>query len=63
MQSISLDLKNYRGVIFHDTKESKFGGKLTYGLKNDIKNLAHFNQNKIQNWDSDGFLLSKVENA
>ena len=42
---------------------AKFGGKLTYGLKNDIKNLAHFNQNKIQNWDSDGFLLSKVENA
>ena len=42
---------------------AKFGGKLTYGLKNDIKNLAHFNQSKIQNWDSDGFLLPKVENA
>ena len=44
---------------------AKFEEKLTCGLKNDKMNLANFNQNtwKCQNWDFDGFLLSKVENA
>ena len=39
--------------------------KLTFGLKNDLKNLANFHQNtrKCQNWYFQGILLSKVENA
>ena len=39
--------------------------KLTCGLGNDMKNLANFHQSnqKCQNWDFDGILLSKVENV
>ena len=39
--------------------------KLTYGLENDMRNLANFRQNiwKCQNWYFHGILLSKVENA
>ena len=42
----------------------KFEEKLTYGFKDD-KNLANFRKNtwKCYNWDFDGILLSKVENA
>ena len=45
--------------------DAKFEEKLTCGLEKDIRNLANFHQNtwKCQNWDFDGFLLSKVENA
>ena len=44
---------------------AKFGGKLTFAFKNDMRNLKHFHQStwKSQNWDVDGILLSKVENA
>ena len=60
-------LKKYRGVIFHDALKSraKFEEKLTWGLKNDTRNLANFHQNswKCQNWGFIGILLSKVENA
>ena len=41
---------------------AKFEGKLTCGLKNDMRNLLNFHQStrKCQNWDFDGVLLSKV---
>ena len=44
---------------------AKFEEKLTCGLKNDMRNVAHFHQSiqKCQNWDFDGILLSKVENV
>ena len=43
----------------------KFEKKLTYGLENDMRNLANFLKNigKCQNWDFDGILLYKVENV
>ena len=58
VQSIMLDLKKYRGVIFRDTEgDAKFEEKLTYGLEND-RNMANFHQSnwKSQNWDFDGIL-------
>ena len=43
--------------------DAKFEEKLTFGLGNDMRNLANFHQRtrKSQNWDFDGILLSKVE--
>ena len=37
---------------------AKFEGKLTFGLENDIRNIANFLQSnlKSQNWDSNGIL-------
>ena len=49
--------------MFHNIKShAKFEEKLTFGLENDMKNLANFHQNtwKCQNWDSDGILLQKM---
>ena len=45
--------------------DAKFEEKLTFGLKNDMSNLANFHQStlKCQNWDFDGNLLPKVENV
>ena len=45
--------------------DAKFEEKLTYGLENDMRNLANFHQStrKSRNWDFDGILLSKVENV
>ena len=45
--------------------DPKFEEKLTCGLENDMRNLANFHQStrKSRNWDFDGILLSKVENA
>ena len=45
--------------------DAKFKEKLTCDLENDMRNLANFQQNtwKCQNWDFDGILLSKIENA
>ena len=45
--------------------DAKFKEKLTCGLENDVTNWAKFHQStrKCQNWDSDGILLSKVENV
>ena len=39
--------------------------KLTYGLENDMRNLADLHQStrKSQNWDFDSILLSEVENG
>ena len=50
-----MTLKNY----------SKFEEKLTCDLENDMTNLANFHHGtqKSQNWESDGILLFKVENA
>ena len=62
---VMFDLKKYRGVIFHDTREwCKIWRKTNFGLENNIKNLANFHQStcKSQNGESDGILLSKVEN-
>ena len=44
---------------------TKFEGKLTCGLEDDMRNLANFHQNtwKYQSWDFDGILFSKVENT
>ena len=44
---------------------AKFEVKQTSGLKNDMRNFANFYQNirMCQNWDFDGILLLKVENA
>ena len=43
--------------------DAKFEEKLTWGLENDMRNLAKFNQStrKSQNWDFYWVLLSKVE--
>ena len=45
--------------------EAKFGRKLTFASKNDMRNLANFHQStyKSQNWDLHGILLPKVENV
>ena len=45
--------------------DAKFEEKLTCSLENDMRNLASFHQStpKCQNWNSDGILLSKVENV
>ena len=44
------------------TNDAKFEEKLTYGLENDMRNLANFYQStrKSQIWDFNGILLSKV---
>ena len=57
---IMLELKKYRRIIFHDAEEwSKFKQRLTCGLENDMRNLAHFYQGtqKSLNWDFDGILI------
>ena len=45
--------------------DSKFEEKLTYGMENNLRNLANFHQStwKSQKWDFDGILSSKVENV
>ena len=61
-----VELKKYRGDMLHAMKsDAKFEEKLTSGLENDIRNLANFHQNtlKSQTWDSEGILLSKVNNV
>ena len=44
--------------------DAKFEEKITFGLENNIKNLANFHQSncKSQNGDLNGIILSKVEN-
>ena len=55
---LMFDLKNYRGVIFHDTDMwCKIGKKkLTCSLESDMRNMTNFYQStwKCQNWDFDG---------
>ena len=45
--------------------DAKFEEKLTYGLENDMRNLAKFHQStrKSQNWDFYRVFLSKAENV
>ena len=45
--------------------DAQFEGKLTCAFKNDMRNLANFNQStrKSQSWDFDGILLFKAENV
>ena len=64
---IMFELKKYRGVVFYDNEEGCkiWRIKLTFGLENDAGNLVNFHQNtwKCLNWNFDGTLLSKIENA
>ena len=64
---IMFELKKYRGVMFYDNEEwcKIWRIKLTCGLENNIGNLANFHQNTwtCLNWNFDGILLSKIENA
>ena len=62
----TLDLKKYKGVIFHDIEESCKIWRKTWGLENDMRNLSNFHQNttwKCQHWYFHEILLSKVKNA
>ena len=61
---IMFELRTYKRVMFGGTQE-KFEGKLTTASKIDMRNLTNFDQStwKSQNWDCDGMLLSRVENA
>ena len=45
--------------------EAKFEEKLTCGVENDMRNLAHFHQStqNSQNWDFHWVLLNKVKNV
>ena len=52
-----------RKFMCHDNEvDAKFKGKLTRGLKNDIRNLVNFHASswKSENLQFDGFLLSKA---
>ena len=42
--------------------DAKFEGKLTCGLKNNMRNLANFTR-ALESWDFYGVLLSQVENV
>ena len=56
-------LENFRGTICHDTKGgSKFKRKLTFGWKNDIRNLVNFHASswKSENIHFDWIHLSKA---
>ena len=62
---VMFDLKSPAELSFMTLEsDAKFEGKLTFAFKNDMRNLGSFHQStwKSQNWDSDGILLSKVEN-
>ena len=49
---IIFELKKYRGVIFHDTRQwCKIWRKMTCGLENGMRNLAKFHQNTQKSWD------------
>ena len=45
--------------------DAKFEEKLTYGLENDMRNLANVHQStqNSQNWDFHGILSYKVEHV
>ena len=56
-------LKNFRGITCHDTQgDAKYKGKLTYSLKNEIRNLVNFHvsSRKSENLHFDELLLSKA---
>ena len=49
---IMFELKKYRGVIFHDTRQwCKIWRKMTCGLENSMRNLAKFHQNTRKSRD------------
>ena len=51
----------YKRVMFHDTEEwCKILREFRW--EKDMRNMANFHQS-TQNWDFDGILLSKEENA
>ena len=63
---VMFDVKSTEELSFMTLKcHAKFEEKLTCGLESDMRNLVNFQQNtwKCQNWDFDGILLSKIENA
>ena len=63
VQSVIVQLENFRGICVMTLKnDAKFKGKLTHGLKNDIRNLVNFHVSswKSENLHFDGFLLSKA---
>ena len=59
-------LKSTKELSFMTLRsDAKFGPKLTCGLENDMRNFENFCQStgQCQNWDFDGILLFKAENA
>ena len=60
---IMSQLENFRGVMCHMTLKgvAKFKGKLTCGLKNDIRNLVNFyaSSRKSEKLHFDRILMSK----
>ena len=57
---IMFQLENFRGIMIMTLKgNAKFKGKLTRGLKNDIKNLVNFlaSSRKSENLHFVGLLL------
>ena len=63
---MAFQLKKYRRIIFHDTeKNPNFEKKLTFYLKNVIRNLVNFNASsgKSENMLFDRLLLQKVCNV
>ena len=63
---IMFKLKSTKELSFMTLRsDAKFGPKLTCGLENDMRNFENFCQStgQCQNWDFDGILLSKAENA
>ena len=60
---VQFQLKKYRRAISHDNEEwSNVYRKLTFCLKNDMRNLMNFNSSseKSENLHFDGIFLSKV---
>ena len=57
-------MKKYRRVMSHDKSDAKFGEKLTFGSKNDMRNLVNFNASsgKSENLHFFGLLWSNVCN-
>ena len=60
---IMFQLEKFIVIMCHDTEDdAKFKGKLTCGLKNNIKNVVNFHASsqKSENLHMDVLLLSKV---
>ena len=58
-----VSVKKCKRIISHDTEKGpKFEEKLTFCLKNDMKNLVNFktSNGKSENLHFDGLLLSKI---
>ena len=60
---IMFQLENFRGIVCHDTEKCcKIKGKLTCGLKNDIRNLfnIHASSQKSENLHFDWIHFTKA---